>query len=141
MRLATSIEERVTDACVSHRHAHMCVLARVCVWVWAHASAPNRASTFRRRGPRAVRLAGVFLSIGVQREHRRVEHCGGDEHGPGMRCFRPGGTPPRQDALGRSSMRRGRCARRHRRRAHVCVRAHVQALACAGVHGCMYSCA
>ncbi len=51
-----------------------CVRARVRVRFGAHASVPTRASAFRRRGSRVARLAGVLLGVGVQRQHRRVEH-------------------------------------------------------------------
>ncbi len=71
-------------------HAPTCCVrarARACVRVrlGAHASAPTHASAFRRRGPRVARLAGVPLGVGVQREHRRVEHRVCVEHGRGMR--------------------------------------------------------
>jgi hypothetical protein len=33
-----------------------------------------------RRGPRAARLAGVRLGVGVQCDHRRVEHRVRDEY-------------------------------------------------------------
>ncbi len=80
----------------------------------ARVSAPDRARTFRwRRLRRVVRLAGVYREFGVQREHRRVEHRGRVEHVRGKCRFRP--RRHVADALGRSSMRRGRCARRRRR--------------------------
>ncbi len=53
------------------------------------ASATKRAGTFRRRGPRVVRLAGFPVGIGVQREHRRVEHRVVDGLDQCMRRFPP----------------------------------------------------
>ena len=53
------------------------------------ASATKRAGTFRRRGPRVVRLAGFPVGIGVQREHRRVEHRVVDGLDRCMRRFLP----------------------------------------------------
>ncbi len=53
------------------------------------ASVTKRAGTFRRRGPRVVRFAGLPVGIGVQREHRRVEHRVVDGLDPCMRRFRP----------------------------------------------------
>jgi hypothetical protein len=85
-----------------------CVRERVRVRVrfGAHASAPTHASAFRRRRPRAARLAGVQLGVGVQREHRRLEHRVGHHVAWGMRRPCLGGAP-RQDALGGSLVRRG----------------------------------
>jgi hypothetical protein len=86
------IEERITDACVRHRRAHVCVgvCARGSVWVWApRYLRRKRASPLRRRGRRAARLAGVPPGVGVQREHRRVEHRVGHLVVRGMRRFRP----------------------------------------------------
>ncbi len=114
-------------------HAPTCCVracARVRVRLGAHASAPTHASDFRRRRPRVARLVGVQRSVGVQREHRRMEHRRGHHVVPGMRrLFGPGGAPPWRDALGGSSMRRG----------PLC--AVVWARACAGVHVCRHSCA
>ncbi len=45
------------------------------------------------------------------------------------------------DALGRSSMRRGRCARRHRRCARVCAHAGIGNLLAQGVRVCRNGCA
>ncbi len=82
--------------------------ARVRVRLGSHASAPTRASAFRRRGPRVARLAGVPLGIGVQREHRRLEHRRGHRLVLCMRrLFGPAARHRRRDALGGSSMRRG----------------------------------
>jgi hypothetical protein len=77
-----------------------------------------------------LRRAGVLLGVGVQREHRRVEHRACHRLDPGMRRSRPGGR-----ALWRTrsaGLRCGAagCARQHCRCARAC--AHVQALACAG---------
>jgi hypothetical protein len=33
----SNIDERVTDACLNHRRAQMCVRV-FCVWLWAHAN-------------------------------------------------------------------------------------------------------
>ncbi len=85
------IEERITDACLHHLRAHVCVhvSARVCVCSGAHVSAPKRVGAFRRRGSRVVRLAGVPVGVGVQREHRRVEHRIVDGLDQCMRRFPP----------------------------------------------------
>ena len=57
----------------------------------AHVSAPNRAaSPLSRRGPRVARLAGVPVGVGVQGEHRRVEHRVDILVGLGIRRFGPG---------------------------------------------------
>ena len=116
------------NACVRHRRAHVCVgvCARGSVWVWApRYLRRKRAKRLHRRGPRAARLAGVRQCAGVQREHRRVEHRRGHDVAQCMRRFRPGGAPPRRDALGLSSMRRGCCARRHRRCARLCTHTRI----------------
>ncbi len=62
----------------------MCVHACARVCLGAHVFAPKRASTFRLRGPRVVRLAGVLPGYSIQRKHRRVEHRVRVEHAPGM---------------------------------------------------------
>jgi hypothetical protein len=91
-------DERVADAGPPHSRANVlrpCARARVRVRFGAHASAPTHARAFRRRGPRVARLAGVRLCVGVQREHRRVEHRRGHHVGRGMRRLSgPGGLPP-----------------------------------------------
>jgi hypothetical protein len=86
------------------------VRVRVCVCVFrrtharTHASAPKlAASTFRRRGSFVARLAGVPLDVGLQREHRRVEHCRSVKHVRGMHRFRLAARTA-ADALGRCSM-------------------------------------
>ena len=68
-----------------------CVCARVCVCDRAptHPRRNVRAPS-RRRRPRVARRAGVLLGVGVQREHRRVEHRRGHHVVPGMRRLRPG---------------------------------------------------
>jgi hypothetical protein len=90
---------------------HPVARARMRAGLGAHASAPTHAVALRRRRLWVARLAGVRIGAGVQRGHQRVEHRVCDEHGLCMRRPRrpadPGGTPPRRDALGRSSMRRG----------------------------------
>jgi hypothetical protein len=53
-----------------------------------------------------LRRAGVLLCVGVQREHRRVEHRVGVEHARGMRLSGPAARTM-ADALGRASVRRG----------------------------------
>ncbi len=58
--------------------AHVHVLGRTCI-------RPERAGTFCRRRPRRGWLAGVLPSVGVQREHRRVEHRVGHYVVRGMR--------------------------------------------------------
>jgi hypothetical protein len=128
-----------------HKRANVCV-ARVCARVFAcacsrvrvclgaPASAPNRVRTFRRRRPRAARLAGVLLRLGVQREYRLVEHCSCHQIVQGMCHFRPaarhhgGRARPVFDA---ALPMRARC----------CARTHVWALGRAGVNVCTYSCA
>jgi hypothetical protein len=77
-----------------------------------------------------LRRAGVLRCVGVQREHRRVEHRACHLVVRGMRRSRP-----RRRARWRTrsaGLRCGAagCVRRHRRWARA--RAHVQALACAG---------
>jgi hypothetical protein len=56
----------------------------VCVCWGAHARVTER---FPSASIAYGRLAGVLHCVGVQREHRRVEHCGCVEHGRGMRRF------------------------------------------------------
>jgi hypothetical protein len=65
---------------------HACARARSCVCV----GAPMRASTSRRRRASRSRLAGACLSVGFQREHRRVEHRASHVGVQCMRRFRPG---------------------------------------------------
>jgi hypothetical protein len=75
--VAGYMDERIADAGPPHTRAYVlrpCARARVRVRSGALASAPTRVSAFRRRGPRVARLAGVPVGVGVQREHRRVEH-------------------------------------------------------------------
>jgi hypothetical protein len=122
----------------------MSVCVRVCVLVWAHTyphahvSAPQRASPFRRRG-----LCGSARrrSLGRPRSTRTSAH--------GTLHVSP--TCPRCAPLSAGGMPRGGRARSDfdaarpvvrggGADARVCVRTLVQALACAGVHGCMYSC-
>ncbi len=102
-------EDRITDACVRHRCAHMCAQVRAHtpgrMDMGAHASAPTHTNAFRRRGPRAAWLAGVPLGVGIQREHRRVEHRGCHRLVPGMRRFRPGGAPPQASRMRSTGLR------------------------------------
>ncbi len=75
----------------------VCAACVVCVCFSAHARecsrthacAPKRASPFPRRRRRVVRLVGVPLCEGVQREHRRLEHRISVNHAVGMRRSRP----------------------------------------------------
>jgi hypothetical protein len=98
MRVSTSMRgwpHRRTDRrCGPAAHAPTCfvrVRSRVRVRLGAHASAPNRASAFRRAGPRAARLAGVQHGVCVQRRHRLVECTTCDRLLFCVRKLRPGG--------------------------------------------------
>ncbi len=104
---------------------HVCACARV--RSGAHASAPTHASAFRRRGPRVARGAGVRVGVGVQREHRRVEHCACHLVVCGMRRLSgPGGAPLQAGRARRCSMRRGPlCAAAPPMRARARVRRRV----------------
>jgi hypothetical protein len=87
-------------------HAPTCsarARARVRVRLGGRASAPTHASALGRRGPRVARHAVVLLGVGVQREHRRVEHRACVEHGLCMRRPFPARAARhrRRDALGR----------------------------------------
>jgi hypothetical protein len=106
--------------------AEACVRAgaRSCVCVRAPASAPTRASTSRRRRVSSSRLAGVFLGVGLQREHRRVEHRLRHDVVPGMRRFRPGAHRGGLRSVGRRRMR-GRCARCRCAHVAMCMRVYV----------------
>ena len=77
-----------------------------------------------------LRRAGARRYVGVQRQHRRVEHRGRHRL---VRCMRRswpcGGVLWRTRSAGPRGGAAG-CARRHRRCARAC--AHVSALACAG---------
>ncbi len=84
---------RPMGACATFAHVCLHVSARACVCLCGLGSrhiCAERASTFRRRGPLVVRLAGVLRGVGLQRKHRRMEHRVGDTVGLGMRRFRPG---------------------------------------------------
>jgi hypothetical protein len=105
------MDERITDVCLHHTFTPTHARARV---FWRTRIRADRARTFPRRRLRVARLAGVRPSICVQRKHRRVEHSGRHGLDPGMRRIRPAARTA-ADALGRGSMRRGHCARRHRR--------------------------
>ena len=105
-------EDRITDACARHRRAHVCahVRARVGAGIGAHASAPNRASPSRRRGPR---VASARRRSARRRRSTRTSARGTPR--PSPRCPRYAPLPARRratagvaDALGRASMRRGR---------------------------------
>jgi hypothetical protein len=135
LRLATQMNGSPMRA--RRTHAPTCCVracARVCVRLGAHASAPTRASPSRRRRLRVPRLAGVPVCVGVQRRHRRVEHRACHRVVRGMRRLSgPGGAQLR---AGRARPGRrcgaGRCARRHRRSARVCVQTcgHAHARVC-----------
>ncbi len=147
--------------CTASNVPTCCVRARERVRLrsGAHTSTPAHASAFCRLRPRVARLAGVPVGVGVQREHRRVEHrvCVG--HGRGMRRLSgPGGARPRagraRRVVGakRAVVRGGIagyiynihthiCAAAHRRCTLACVCADVWAHARAGVHVCRYCCA
>jgi hypothetical protein len=106
-------DERIADAGPPHTRADVLLPSAragecACEWAPTHPRRPMRAP-FRRRGPRAARLAGVLVCVGVvQREHRRVEHRVGHHVVLGMRlCFGPPARHRLRDALGESSMRRG----------------------------------
>ena len=74
-----------------------CVRVCVCKCVLAHGAHTDaltcirteRASTFRRCGPRVVRRAGVPVGVSVRREHRRVERRTSDGLDQCMLRFRP----------------------------------------------------
>jgi hypothetical protein len=139
MRMAESlIEERITEACLPNRRDHLCVRACACAWLsWRPRMRADPCEPFLSVGVDRVwlRRAGVRTRVGVQREHRRVEYrkC----HNVVLcmrRLFGPAACH-RRDALGRSSMWRGRfCAAAPPMRPLVCELTHVQAFACAGVH-------
>jgi hypothetical protein len=145
-------DERIDDAGLPHTRAHVlrpCACACASVPnLGTHTSVPTHASALRRLGPRSARLAGVPLGVGVQREHRRVEHRRGHLV---VLCMRrrsgPGGAPP---WVGRARQGVG-AAQRRRRCALACVWAqtcgHVHARVCTcvgiaahskdGLHACM----
>ncbi len=78
------------SACVRVRgYVRVYFGARTRVQARTRVSAPKRVSTFRQLGPRLARLAGVLRDVGVQREHRRVEHRRSVNHAGGMHRSRP----------------------------------------------------
>jgi hypothetical protein len=122
-------------------HARTCCVrarARVCVCDWAracvrvrlgaHASAPTRASAFRRRHRPRVASAR-------RHSRRRRRSTRTSARGTPPQCqtcsryappFRPGGAPLQAGALDGSSMRRGPlCAAAPRMRSRVCQRRRV----------------
>jgi hypothetical protein len=131
------IDDRITDACMPHRRAHVrdvhtcastCVRAHMGVWVWAHTYPRRNVSTFHRRGPHVVRLAGVRLSrpiVGVQREHRRVEHRVSHHVVPGTRRFRPAARHRSGRARSVLCAARPLCSVALLMCARICVRTHV----------------
>jgi hypothetical protein len=126
-RVRRSSYARAAEADMRHARAEARVhtRARSYVCVRAPASAPTRASTSRRRRASRSRRAGVLLCVGLQREHRRVEHRASHEIRLSMRRSRPGAHRGGLRAVGRRRMS-SRCARRRRRflcaRARACVR-------------------
>jgi hypothetical protein len=76
------------------------------------------------------RRAGVLRCVGVQREHRRVEHRGGHHVVLCMHRSRPRWRALRRTRSAGLRCGAAGCARRLLRCARAC--AHVQALACAG---------
>jgi hypothetical protein len=147
MRLATRTNGSPMRARRTRAHVlRPCARARVCVCDRAPTHpAPTHASAFRPRGPYVARLggglAGVRLCVGVQREHRRVEHRVGHHVVRGMRrLFGPGGAPPQAGrAPAGCSMRRGPlCAAATadvlaRVCAEPCGHAHARVSPCAGI--------
>ncbi len=107
---------------------HPCVCARACVRSGACVSAPNRASTFRRRGTRAARLAGVCIIVFVQREHRRVEHRVAHLVVLGMRRFRPAARHRSRGARSGLGAARHLCATAPPMRARIRVRTYTYSL-------------
>jgi hypothetical protein len=100
-----------------------CVRVCVCKCVLAHGAHTDaltcirteRASTFRRCGPRVVRRAGVPVGVSVRREHRRVERRTSDGLDQCMLRFRPS---VRDLARTRSAgVRRGAAMNTH---PHIC---------------------
>jgi hypothetical protein len=106
--------------------------ARVCAWARPHLRS-MRASTSRRRRASRSRRAGVLLGVGLQREHRRVEHRTSHDVVLGMRRFRPGAHRGGLRSVGRRRM----CGLLRGGAADVCARAC--ACACSYVYkGCMW---
>jgi hypothetical protein len=141
MRLPTDSSESPRRACTTNMPT--CV-SRVCLGAPVSAlKSPRRnvRALSHRRRPRADRVAGVLLRLGVQREYRLVEHCACHHIVQGMRHSRPaarhrgGRARPVFDAarpvLDAALPMRARC----------CARTHVWALGHAGVNVCTYSCA
>jgi hypothetical protein len=135
--------EHITEADVHHIRVevcvHACVCVRTCVCVCGRTCIHTGCtSTSRRR----LRLPGVQLGDGLQREHRRVEHRASDVVGRGMRRFgqlaQRGGRAWSVVGVARRCVRRHRrCVRQHRR---VCVCADASARGCACAHVCVCVC-
>jgi hypothetical protein len=127
-RIAGARRRTQTRPRAASGRAHVCVCDRARTHPRRHMKARSR-----RRGPRVARRAGVLLGVGVQREHRLVEHrvC----HHVG-KCVRR--SRPRRRALWRmrsAGVRCGAagCARRHRRWARVRTRVGTRLLGAMGV--------
>jgi hypothetical protein len=125
---------RVAEADMRHVHAQgehaASTRARSCACVGAPASAPTRASTSRFCRASRSRRAGFPEGVGLQREHRRVEHRLRHDVVLGMRRSRPG-RAPRRTALGRSlTHAQPLCAAAP----PMSVRARVRACACSYVY-------
>jgi hypothetical protein len=106
-----------------------CVRARVGVGLGAQVSAPKTCEP----SPSARTACGSARRRSTRRWcSTRTSARGTPRRSP--RCPRyaplsaPGGAPPRRDALGLSSMRRGCCARRHRRCARLCTHTRIGTL-------------
>ncbi len=78
-------------ACATYLHtcASVCVCARARVLGRTRIRAENVRALPIGNGPRADRLAGVQDGVGVQREHRRVEHRSCVDHAKCMRRLHP----------------------------------------------------
>jgi hypothetical protein len=118
----------------------VCVRARVRVRLGARASVPTHASALPSASTAMARPAGVLVGVGVQREHRRVEHRGRHLVVLGMRRpFGPGGAPPQagrarkvSDAA-RAVVRGGTADARARACAQTCAHAHARVSTCVGI--------
>jgi hypothetical protein len=136
--------------CICKNRSGLCVLAPVCDGDGSAVCARVGGLVLRARpNPRnpkpceplpvgvdrvRLRRAGVLLGVGVQRQHRRVEHRVGVEHGLGMRRFRPrrralcGGRARRVVDAARPVVRSGTADARAR--AHTCRHSLARGLWC-----------
>ena len=130
-----------------HKRAHVCVrvCARACACVFGRtrirAKSPrrNERAFSHRRRPHALRLAGVYVGIGVQCGHRRVEHRACHDVVPGVRRSWPAARHRGGHARPGLDAARPLCAVVLPMRARVVARTHVWALGRAGVNVCTYS--